>query len=156
MSPFIVRLSQLLVAIFVLQSASCTFQTAAIPSAADLDRYHEKYRAIAQPHFDELERQRASGQLTQAAYEMEKESLEGRVQQQAVDAAYSAHQLAQSDRRAHDLPTADRRQDIPNAQGSASGSFYQSHNDRYGGSSMGAGGAMSRSSGSSGSILGGL
>ena len=115
--------------------ASCATQSRTMPSAADLDRSNERFRAMAQPQFDDLERRRASGALSQADYEREKASLEYRVQQQAVDAAWTAHALAESDRKATGIPTPDQPQQIQ--AGGVQGSLYQSHNDQYGSGSRG-------------------
>ena len=131
---------------------SCATQAKTMPSAADLDRSQQRFRTQAQPLFDDLERRRASGTLSQAEYEREKSSLEYRVHQQAVDAAWTAHALAESDRKATGIPTPDSPQQIQT--GSVSGSFYQSHNDLYGSQGAGLTGAMSQGSQSGGSIFG--
>ena len=128
-----------LIAVTITLCASCATQSRTMPSAADLDRSNERFRARAQPQFDDLERRRASGALSQADYEREKASLEYRVQQQAVDAAWTAHALAESDRKATGIPTPDQPQQIQ--AGGAQGSLYQSHNDQYGSGSQGAFGA---------------
>lgn len=131
---------------------SCATQSQTIPSAADLDRSHERFRALAQPQFDDLERQRSSGALSQADYEREKTSLEYRVQQRAIDSAWTAHALAESDRKATGIPTPDQPQQIQ--AGAVPGSLYQSHNDTYGSQSFGAGAAMSPGYSPGGSVIG--
>ena len=134
---------------------SCATQSGTIPSAADLDRNHQRFRALAQPQFDELEQKKASGALSQADYERAKDTLEYRVQQQTVDASWTAHSLAESDRKATGIPTPDHPQSI--TAGGVQGTLYQSHNDQYGGQAgggFGAAGTMSSGLQQGGSILG--
>lgn len=134
--------------------SSCATQSETIPSAADLDKNNQRFLALAKPEFDDLDRRRANGALSQADYEREKASLEYRVQQRAVDAAWTAHSLAESDRKATGIPTPEHPQSI--TAGGAQGTLYQSHNDQYGGSQAGFGASGSMSSGQlpGGSILG--
>ena len=137
--------------------ASCATQSKTIPSAADLDRSYQRFRTRAQPQFDELERARAGGTLSQEDYDREKAGLEYRVQQQAVNAAWTAHALAESDRKATGIPTPDQPQEVPVSGGGGGGSLYRSHNDQYGtGSqqSFGAGAAMGQGYQPGGSIIG--
>ena len=136
--------------------SSCATQSQTMPSAADLDRSSQRFRILAQPQFDDLERRRAGGALSQADYEREKANLEYRVQQQAVDAAWTAHALAESDRKATGIPTPDQPQFIQAGGGAGSGTLYQSHNDRYGSGAMqsfGAGAAMTQGYQQSASII---
>lgn len=139
--------------------ASCATQSETIPTVADLDRNQQRFLALAKPEFDELERRRSSGALTQEQYNAEKSRLEYRVHQRAVDAAWTAHSLAESDRKATGIPTPDRPVANPvGTQGgsvSGQGSFYQSHNDQYGSQAgFGASGSLSSGYQSGGSILG--
>lgn len=156
---FLLLRAFILAAITLTWCASCATQSETIPSAADLDRNNQRYLALAKPEFDELEHRRSSGAINQAQYEEEKSRLEYRVQQRAVDAAWTAHSLAESDRKATGLPTPDHPVSNPvGTQGgsvSGQGSFYQSHNDQYG-SQAGYGSSGSLSSGfqGGGSILG--
>jgi hypothetical protein len=142
-----------LVAVMITLCASCATQSRTMPSASDLDRSNERFRAMAQPQFDDLERRRASGALSPADYEREKASLEYRVQQQAVDAAWTAHALAESDRKATGIPTPDQPQQIQ--AGGVPGSLYQSHNDQYSSGSQGSfGAALGQGYQPGGSIIG--
>ncbi len=145
-----------LAAAIVTLCASCATQSETMPSAAALDQNYQRYLAAAQPEFDELESRRKSGALSQADYEREKSSLEYRVQQRAVDASWTAHSLAESDRRATGIPTPDQPQAIQ-AGGGGGGSLYRSHNEQYGGSgaqqSFGASGSINQ--GGQTSLLGG-
>lgn len=136
----------------LMMCSSCATQSETIPTVADLDRNQQRFLALAKPEFDELERKRSTGAINQEQYAAEKSQLEYRVQQRAIDAAWTAHSLAESDRKATGIPTPDRPVSNPvGTQGgsvSGQGSFYQSHNDTYG-SQAGFG-----ASGSSGSLLG--
>lgn len=144
-----------LVAAIVTLCTSCATQSQTIPSVTDLEKSQQRFRTLAQPQFDDLERRRAGGALSQSDYEREKESLEYQVRQQAVDAAWTAHALAESDRKATGIPTPDQPQAIQ--AGGGGGSFYQSHNDQYGsqgGFGGGGGNAMSQGYQPGGSIIG--
>ena len=135
--------------------SSCATQSQTIPSAADLDRSHVRFRALAQPEFDDLEQRRSGGALSQVDYEREKAGLEYRVQQRAINSAWTAHALAESDRKATGIPTPDQPQQIQ--AGATQGSLYQSHNDAYG-SNQGLGASSAMSGGgyqTGGNILGG-
>lgn len=140
--------------------ASCATQAETMPSASDLDRSDQRFMAMAQPEFDTLERHRKSGELTNEQYQAERATLEYRVHRQAVDAAWTAHSLAESDRKATGIPTPDAPQKIEVGRGgggpSDAGSFYRSHNDTYGGQT-GLGGMRGSMPGyqGGGSILGG-
>ena len=137
--------------------SSCASTSSSLPSDADLERNRERYRALAQPQYDELERDRSSGKISPAVYEAEKTALDNRVHQKAIDAAWTAHELAESERRGLGIPTANSPQQTPIGQsgGGALGgnSFYQPRNDPYAsGQSNTPGGGSGYSPGSS--ILG--
>ena len=151
-------------AALALTCVSCATQAKTMPSAADLDRSYERYRLAAQPQFDDLERRRKSGELSQSQYEQQKADLEYTVQRRATDSAWTAHSLAESERRATGIPTPDQPVTAPVGTGgggvSGDASFYRSHNDQYGSSSQGfgAGGRMGGGGAGysyGGSVLGG-
>lgn len=115
--------------------SSCSSTSSSLPSNADLERNRERYRTLAQPQYDELERDRSTGKISQAVYEGEKAALDSRVHQKAIDAAWTAHELAESERRGLGIPTANSPQQTPVGQtggGLLGGnSFYQPRNDPY-------------------------
>ena len=124
----------LLAALTALFVSSCSTQSDSIPTAADLDMRAAHIRTLDQPRYDQLERDRNSGVLTQSQYEMETAALDQRVREKAVDSAWSAHSLAESDRRGQGIPTPDAPQAIsPNQQvgGLFGGGFYQARNDPF-------------------------
>lgn len=124
----------ILAAITALLIPSCSTQSDSIPTAADLDRRATHFRTLAQPQYDQLERDRSSGVLTQDQYVMEKAALDERVREKAVDAAWSVHSLAESDRRSQGIPTPDAPREItPNSAGAGlfGGGFYRPRNDPY-------------------------
>jgi hypothetical protein len=95
-----------------------------LPTAQSLSASAQVLRDQARPEFDELERRRAMGQLSEADYQADRAALEKRISDDARDAAWSRHSLAESERRANGVPTPDSVQTIsaPNAlQGGASG-----------------------------------
>ncbi|MCB1226127.1 MAG: hypothetical protein KDK99_09985 [Verrucomicrobiales bacterium] len=79
-----------------------------LPTAADLDAYKVTFQQRAQPQYDELERQRASGAVDEYEYQARKQALDNQVQKNARDAAWARHDLAQSERKSMGLPTPDQ------------------------------------------------
>lgn len=128
-------LSALRLAVLLLPGivASCSSQRSTIPTTQDLERYHEQSRQLAQPQFDDLERRRADGRLSEVEYAAQKAALENYVQDQAVAAAWRRHALAESDRKSLGLPTPDRPQAPPVNEAGTGGGFYQPYNQQYGG-----------------------
>jgi hypothetical protein len=117
--PIMPRL--LLVALVTLFS-SCA--SSSLPTADSLTRATQQLRQQAQPEFDELDRQRAAGSLSQEDHAASKAALEKRIADDARQSAWTRHFLAQSERKALGLPTPDQPVAItpPNAMmGGAAG-----------------------------------
>lgn len=110
-------------ALFTLLSA-CT--TSSLPTAETLTQATQQLRQQAQPEFDELDRLRAAGSLSQEDYIASKAGLDKRIADAARQSAWTRHFLAQSERKALGLPTPDQPIAInpPNAMmgGAAGGS----------------------------------
>jgi hypothetical protein len=117
-----------LVSVFFAASCSST-----IPTVDSLNQYDQQLRARARPQYEELERRRASGALSQEAYLAAKEALDVRIAQQATDLAWSRHALDQSQRKAGGLPTPDQpvNTNVPTA-GRGGDSLYRPFNQQYG------------------------
>ena len=102
-----------------------------LPSAESLTEHMRQLRQQAQPEFDALERERAAGRLSAEAYAERTVALEQRIGEDARDAAWTRHSLAQSERKALGLPTPDQPVAIvaPNAllggAGGSDGSLYR-------------------------------
>jgi hypothetical protein len=94
-----------LVALILLLS-SCT--SSSLPTAASLTRAAQQLRQQAQPEFDELNRQRAAGTLSAADHQAHSAALEKRIADDARQAAWTRHFLAESERKALGLPTPDQ------------------------------------------------
>ena len=98
--------------------------SSSLPSAESLSASARVLREQARPEFDELERRRAMGLLSEADYQADRAALEKRISDDARDAAWSHHFLVESERRANGVPTPDAPQAImaPNAlQGGVGG-----------------------------------
>jgi hypothetical protein len=98
--------------------------SSSLPSAESLSASARVLREQARPEFDELERRRAMGLLSEADYQADRAALEKRISDDARDAAWSHHFLVESERRANGVPTPDASQSImaPNAlQGGVGG-----------------------------------
>lgn len=100
---------------------ACTSST--LPTAAAIDDLTAQVRQQEQPRFDDLERRRAAGLISEADYLAEKAALEKRVTDRVSDMAWTRHFLDQSERKATGLPTPDRPVAInpPNVSGGGGG-----------------------------------
>ncbi|MCB1211105.1 MAG: hypothetical protein KDK97_17410 [Verrucomicrobiales bacterium] len=121
---------QLIALVGCLFASACT---STIPSAASLDQYDQELRARARPQYEELERQRASGTLTQEQYLAQKQAMDATISQKATDLAWSRHALDQSQRKAGGLPTPDQpiNLSVP-TPGQNGESLYRAFNQQYG------------------------
>ncbi len=90
----------------LLSLVSCTTNSS-IPDAKELDHYHQSAEAVMKPERDDLERRRASGEITEAAYQAQKAMLDKQVAARATDAAWTRHALAESERKMTGIPTPD-------------------------------------------------
>ena len=126
--------------------------SSSLPSAESLSAGAKVLREHARPEFDELERRRAMGLLSEADYQGDRAALEKRISDDSRDAAWSHHFLVESERRANGLPTPDAPQAnaAPNAlQGGAvgggiagGGSLYRPFTQQSQGASNNIGGGM--------------
>ncbi|MDZ4286793.1 MAG: hypothetical protein U0984_02480 [Prosthecobacter sp.] len=83
-----------------------------LPSAAQMDVYEKAARAAHRAEYAALEQQRASGQVTQEEYQVERGALDKRVQDQADTMAWNRHALVQSEMKANSIPTPDQPVDL--------------------------------------------
>lgn len=112
---------------FGLLAALLTSCASTAPTVEQLNALEQKVRAEHQPYYDELGQRRASGQLTQAEYDVEKAKLDRQVHSKVDTMLWTRHELAQSDLKANGIPTPDRPVvlDAPGV-GSVQGSLYSS------------------------------
>lgn len=111
--------------------SSCASTTMdSVPTAAELSAYEAVIRARLQPEYDALEKQRASGAISQETYAEHKKRLDSKVWEDANNAAWQKHFLAESERKADGVPTPD----APVALSPATGgnTFYQPSNQNFG------------------------
>lgn len=136
----------LLAGALIFSAVSCDSTDSSIPDAAELDRLHAGLRTKAQYYYDRLDERKARGDISSAEYEIERTKLDGWVWEQAKDAAWRSHSLAESERRALGIPTPDSAQQIAIQSGESGigtgggGSFYRPYSQVYG-SQMGGSGA---------------
>ncbi|MBE2282567.1 MAG: hypothetical protein IAE77_03790 [Prosthecobacter sp.] len=104
--------------------ASCASSTMdSVPTLAELTSYERVIRARYQGEYDDLERQRSKGGLSQEDYVENKRRLDSKVAEEVNDAAWQKHFLAESERKADGVPTPDAP--VALNPGSGSGGFYQ-------------------------------
>ena len=158
------QLSAALLALaLALGGVSCGTTDSSVPDAAELDNLHAGLRAKAQYYYDLLDARKARGEISSTEYDVGKDKLDRWVWEQAKDAAWRNHSLAESQRRSLGIPTPDAPQQISLQQGDTGigtgggGSFYRPSNQLYGSQMGGAGAAnpMTGSGYSPGSIAGG-
>lgn len=77
-----------------------------------MDVYEKAARAAHRAEYAALEQQRASGQVTQEEYQVERGALDKRVQDQADTMAWNRHALVQSEMKANSIPTPDQPVDL--------------------------------------------
>jgi hypothetical protein len=103
---------------------SCASSTMdSIPTLAELAAYEKVVHARFQGEYDALEKQRASGAISQADYLEHKHRLDSKVSEKVNDAAWQKHFLAESERKADGVPTPDAP--VALNPGSDGGGFYQ-------------------------------
>jgi len=105
--------------------ASCT---STIPTAAQLDSYHEKAAQMAQPQIDELNARKARGAISQQDYDIEMATINAKISKQAGDLAWARHELSESQMRAQGIPTGDAPI-AGSATGVVSGSLYRPYSE---------------------------
>lgn len=127
-------------------AVSCNSTDSTIPDAAELDHLHAGLRTKSQYYYDRLDERKARGEISSAEYDAERDKLDRWVWEQAKDAAWRSHSLAESERRALGIPTPEAGQQISIQSGESGigtgggGSFYRPSNQVYG-SQMGGSGA---------------
>ena len=88
--------------------ASCATTTMdSIPTLAELNAYEKVIRARYQVVYDELDKKRSSGAISQAEYEDQKRRLDSKVSESVNNAAWNKHYLAESERKSDGVPTPD-------------------------------------------------
>ncbi len=97
------------------------------PTVEQLDALETKIRAEHQEEYAMLKQQRTAGQMTADQYETEYAALEKRVQNKVDTMLWTRHALAQSDLKAHGIPTPDSPVAlVAPGVGSTQGSLYSS------------------------------
>lgn len=79
-----------------------------MPTVAQLDAYVRSVRARYQAQYNELEARRAKGTLSKEEYAQQKAYLDSVVNEEANNAAWNKHFLAESERKADGVPTPDQ------------------------------------------------
>jgi hypothetical protein len=112
-------------AFFVTGMTGCSTNT--MPTPAQLDRLEREVRATHQEQYDELARQRSSGQLSLDQYQNSLSILDQKVRNKVDTMVWSRHQLAQSELKSLGIPTPDAPVQIePPLAGQVNGSLYSS------------------------------
>ena len=109
--------------------ASCAQR---LPDVADFDRCYQRAEQLAQGEFQDLDRRRSSGQLDDASYQQQKAALKDKVNQRAIEMAWTTHSLETTQRASMGIPTPGNPQDIvvPQAGTLATGGDYRRFNDQ--------------------------
>jgi len=88
---------------------SCASRTMdSIPTLAELNAYEKVIRDRFQVVYDELDKKRSSGAISQAEYVVQKRHLDSKVAEQVNNAAWNKHYLAESERKSDGVPTPDQ------------------------------------------------
>jgi hypothetical protein len=98
-----------------------------MPTAAQMDQLESQVRREEEPEYARLSQMRAAGQLSPGEYEVQKQSLDLRVQNKVDNMVWSRHALAQSHLKSMGMPTPDLPvSNLPPGVGSIQGSLYTS------------------------------
>lgn len=130
------RLAAALLSTLLASCASSTMDS--VPTTAELAAYEKVIHARFQGEYDALEKQRATGAISQADYLEQKHRLDSKVSGLVNEAAWQKHFLAESERKADGVPTPDAP--VMLNPGSGSGGFYQPMTKQNYGNVIGASG----------------
>jgi hypothetical protein len=98
-----------------------------MPTATQLDELESQVRREQEPEYARLSQMRAAGQLTPGEYDVQKDSLDLKVQNKVDNMVWSRHALAQSHLKSIGMPTPDLPiANLPPGVGSVQGSLYNS------------------------------
>jgi hypothetical protein len=104
--------------------AACT---SSVPTAQRLDELEQQIRAEHQVDYADLEQRRKRGELSREEYQIARSALDKRVQNRVDTMLWNRHALAQSDRKAHGIPTPDQPIDnTPPEVGGIQNTLYNS------------------------------
>ncbi len=105
--------------------SGCSTNT--MPTPDQLDQLERQVRAEHQSQYDELSKQRSSGQLTVEQYQSSLSALDQKVRNKVDTMLWSRHQLAQSELKSLGIPTPDAPVQLePPTAGQVNGSLYSS------------------------------
>jgi len=125
----------LLAAAFVVASL-CSCQSTN-PNSADMDRYYKEAQARAERMVAHLGEQRDEGKISQDEYNEKVQKVRSHVGQQAMEIAWTRHEMEESKLRALGIPTGDHPVELgPPGVGSLD-SFYKPSGQGGGGFSNG-------------------
>lgn len=98
-----------------------------MPSAADMDRYHQKAEQMAQRQIVLLDAQRARGEVSPEIYEAGVASIKAGIPQKAAELAWAQHELSESQKRALGIPTGDMAQTVGVPKTGGPNSFHRAY-----------------------------
>jgi hypothetical protein len=103
-----------------------------LPDLAEIDRSYQKVEEQSRNERADLERQRASGRLTESDYQREKAALENRISQRAIAMVWNRHLIKEVQMENAGIPTPDAPQDIavPEAGSLPTGSDFRRFNQQ--------------------------
>ncbi|MCX6853522.1 MAG: hypothetical protein NTV80_01295 [Verrucomicrobia bacterium] len=98
-----------------------------MPTATQMDELERQVRREEEPEYARLAQMRTAGQLSPGEYEVQKQSLDLRVQNKVDNMVWSRHALAQSNLKSMGMPTPDLPvSNLPPGVGTVQGSLYNS------------------------------
>lgn len=98
-----------------------------MPTATQMDELESQVRREQEPEYARLSQMRSAGQLSPGEYDVQKQSLDLRVQNKVDNMVWNRHALAQSSLKSMGLPTPDLPvSNLPPGVGTVRGSLYTS------------------------------
>lgn len=96
-----------------------------LPTAADMDRYHQKAEQMAQQQIALLDAQRSHGAITREMYDANVTAIKAGIPKKAAELAWAKHELSESQKRALGIPTGDFSQQVNVPRSGGQDSFYR-------------------------------
>jgi len=98
-----------------------------LPTAADMERYHQKAEQMAQQQIALLDAQRSRGAITREMYDVNVAAIKAGIPKKAAELAWTKHELSESQKRALGIPTGDFSQQVNVPRSGGQDSFYRPH-----------------------------
>lgn len=116
------KVHQIISLFAVLMLAACR---STIPTAADMDRYHQEAERRAQEQIARLDDKRDRGEISQSERDRKVEDIQASITARASDLAWSRHALVEAEKVSMGIPTGDNPAGVSAPSKGSTGGFYR-------------------------------